>query len=122
MPAAPISLLERPQVRQQAARGLSLSLDMTSCKHIHMCMNDRDVFKARLEIGARLRTRRKELGLTQCEVAAFLGHKGSCRINQIELGRQRLYAEELPRLCRKLECCFADIVGPGYCPDDQSTN
>ncbi|MFD0982822.1 helix-turn-helix domain-containing protein [Tropicimonas aquimaris] len=78
-------------------------------------MGDLELFKERREIGARLRSRRKELALTQCELAAFLGHKGSYRINQIELGRQRLYAEELPRLCEKLNCTYSDIIGKGDC-------
>ena len=77
-----------------------------------MYMDDRNPFKARLEIGSRVRTRRKELGLTQRELADFLGHRGSYRINQIELGRQRLYAEELPGLCSKLNCSITDIIGP----------
>ena len=64
----------------------------------------------RREIGARLRRCREQSGLTQREVAAALGHKSSHRINQIELGRLRLYAEELPKLCELLDCSTADIV------------
>ena len=84
-------------------------------------MDNLERFKARREIGFRLRKRRKELGLTQSELAAFLGHKGSYRINQIELGRLRLYAEELLTLLRKLECEFSDIVDLDVCPDGQDT-
>lgn len=76
-------------------------------------MEDRELIRTRREIGARLRSRRKELLLTQCELATSLGHKGSTRINQIELGRQRLYAEELPRICKKLNCTYSDIIGTG---------
>ena len=81
-------------------------------------MDDLELFKQRREIGARLRSRREELALTQCELAAFLGHKGSHRINQIELGRLRLYAEELPKLCEKLNCTYSDIIGKGDCGED----
>ncbi len=75
-----------------------------SISHILMCMEGEELFWKRREIGARIRSRRKEMALTQCELAASLGHKGSSRINQVELGRLRLYAEELPRLCKKLNC------------------
>ena len=85
-------------------------LDHTSQSYIHILMYNRELIVLRLEIGARLRSRRKELGFTQSEVAAFLGHRSSHRLNQIELGRKRLYAEELPRLCRKLNCSLSDIV------------
>ena len=85
-------------------------LDQASESNIHMFMDERDLLSLRFEIGARLRSRRKELGFTQTEVAAFLGHKSSHRLNQIELGRKRLYADELPRLCNKLDCTLSDIL------------
>ncbi|NDW46321.1 helix-turn-helix transcriptional regulator [Ruegeria sp. PrR005] len=66
----------------------------------------------RREIGARIKKRRLEIGLTQQELAEALGHGSSHRINQIELGRLRLYAEELPKLCWTLDCLVSDIV-PG---------
>ena len=75
-------------------------------------MFDDDSVEKRREIGARIRKRRAELGLTQQELAEALGHGSSHRINQIELGRLRLYAEELPKLCWTLDCRVADIV-PG---------
>ena len=74
-------------------------------------MFDTALDQERREIGTRVRRRRQELGLTQQEIAEALGHSSSHRVNQIELGRQRLYAEELPRLCKKLACDVADIVG-----------
>ena len=75
-------------------------------------MFDRELDCVRTQIGNRIRSRRKELGITQCELAAALGHSSSSRINQIELGRKRLYAEELPRLCRFLQCSVGDLVPP----------
>ena len=74
-------------------------------------MFDKELDRARLEIGKRLRRLRQETGLTQCEIAEMLGHSSSSRINQIELGRLRLYAEELPRLCKILNCSLSDVVG-----------
>ena len=62
-------------------------------------------------MGARVRRLRKDMGLTQCELAEALGHTSSSRVNQIELGRVRLYAEELPRLCKKLKCSLSDVIG-----------
>ena len=73
-------------------------------------MFDRELDLVRLQIGTRVKTRRKELGLTQTELARALGHKSCHRINQIELGRLRLYAEELPILCRTLDCSLSDII------------
>lgn len=74
-------------------------------------MFDTDMERRRFEIGKRLRHLRQEMGLTQCDLAGALGHSSSTRINQIELGRLRLYAEELPRLCDCLDCSLSDIVG-----------
>lgn len=76
-----------------------------------MFMFDRELDRTRLEIGARVRRLRMEMGLTQCELADALGHASSSRINQIELGRVRLYAEELPRLCKTLKCSLTDVIG-----------
>ncbi len=73
-------------------------------------MFDDDIRQIRREIGARVRKRRTELGITQCELAEALGHRGSYRINQIELGRLRLYAEELPKLCAKLNCGMDALI------------
>ena len=74
-------------------------------------MFDLDMQRTRVEIGKRVRRLRLEKGLTQCDLAVALGHSSSTRINQIELGRLRLYAEELPQLCGRLDCSLSDIVG-----------
>lgn len=85
-------------------------------------MFDDESLQARREIGARVRLRRKELGLTQCELAEAIGHNSSHRINQIELGRIRLYAEELPKLIEILRCSLADIIPAGSCPHDRESD
>ncbi|MEE4189536.1 MAG: helix-turn-helix transcriptional regulator [Roseobacter sp.] len=74
-------------------------------------MFDLDMQRTRVEIGKRIRRLRLEMGLTQGDLAAALGHSSPTRVNQIELGRLRLYAEELPRLCDRLDCSLSDIVG-----------
>ncbi len=68
------------------------------------------MYEVRRQIGSRIRARRKELDLTQSDLAAAVGHNSCHRINQIELGRVRLYAEELPKLCKKLRCDVSDII------------
>ena len=73
-------------------------------------MFDAELDQMRLEIGARVRDRRKLLGMTQLELANAMGYKAPHRISQIELGRQRLFAEEVPRLCAKLVCSPDDII------------
>jgi transcriptional regulator with XRE-family HTH domain len=79
-------------------------------------MFDRELELVRREIGTRVKTRRKMLGLTQTELAHALGHTTCQRINQIELGRRRLYAEELPRLCKALNCSISDVIFESDCP------
>ena len=82
-------------------------------------MYDNESLHTRREIGVRMRQLRKNLGLTQCEVAEALGHSSSHRINQIELARIRLYAEELPKLIEVLRCSLSDIVPEDCCPYDR---
>lgn len=77
---------------------------------VRLLMFDLDMQRTRVEIGKRIRRLRLEKDLTQGDLAAALGHSSSTRINQIELGRLRLYAEELPRLCDRLGCALTDIV------------
>ena len=86
------------------------SVDVRSDFHIHLFMFEDNSAEKRRETGVRIRKRRVEVGLTQQELAEALGHSSSHRINQIELGRLRLYAEELPILCWKLDCRVSDIV------------
>ena len=82
-------------------------------------MYDNESLHTRREIGVRMRQLRKNLGLTQSEVAEALGHSSSYRINQIELARIRLYAEELPKLIEVLKCSLSDIVPEDCCPYDR---
>ncbi len=73
-------------------------------------MDDGEFIQTRREIGARLRERRKISGLTQQQLSGALGYRSSTRVNQVELGRVRLYADELPRICQELNCSVHDIV------------
>ncbi|PRY69320.1 helix-turn-helix protein [Marivita geojedonensis] len=95
-------------------------VDITSISDIHMYMFDRELEITRREIGARLRELRKRKSLTQCELAKALGHNSSTRLNQIELGRTRLYAEELPILCEMLACTSSDIIGEHIEPNEDA--
>ncbi|WP_170608733.1 helix-turn-helix domain-containing protein [Ruegeria arenilitoris] len=76
-------------------------------------MHSEEPYQTRLEIGKRIRRLRRKIGLTQCELAESLGHNSSTRVNQVELGRIRLYAEELPKLCSTLKCSLSDVVEEG---------
>lgn len=71
--------------------------------------NDAPIHR-RLEIGHRLRRFRKRRGLTQTELAAELGLKSAYRVNQLELGRSRLYADELKIVCKLLDCSPLQIL------------
>ncbi|MFY0691933.1 MAG: helix-turn-helix transcriptional regulator [Paracoccaceae bacterium] len=93
-----------------------------SFSNIQIFMFDRELDRTRREIGTRVRRLRRKTGLTQIELAEAMGHSGSSRINQIEFGRVRLYAEELPRLCNALKCSLSDIVGPDACPGEGFEN
>ena len=61
-------------------------------------------------LGERIRQLREERGLTQHEVSKSLGHRGATRINQVELGRKRLYADELLVLSNLLGCSPCTIL------------
>ena len=75
-----------------------------------MYMEEDDIYQARALIGSRLRKYRTEAGLTQIKLSEALGHRNPQRLNQIELGRSRLYADELAAICRVLRCSVTDIV------------
>ena len=76
-------------------------------------MEEEDIYQARAAIGSRIRQYRNEAGLTQINLSEALGHRSSQRVNQIELGRARLYADELAAICRVLRCSVTDIVYGG---------
>ena len=83
-----------------------------------MYMEEEDIYRARALIGSRLRQYRIEAGLTQIKLSEALGYGSPRRLNQIELGRSRLYADELEAICRVLRCSVTDIVYGTTLPEE----
>ncbi len=71
-------------------------------------MNRCDAMRAR--IGARLRERRRALGMTQEQCAALIGFRRLC-LTRIELGYRRLKLAELGTVCETLGCSAEDLLG-----------
>lgn len=64
-------------------------------------------------IGARIKLRREEVGLTQDELARNLGYKSRSSINKIELGKQNIKQSALVKIALALN------VTPGYILGDK---
>ena len=71
-------------------------------------MNRHDSMRAR--IGARMRERRRALGMTQQQCAALLGVP-RLRLTRLELGYRRLKLSELAPVCEALGCSAEDLLG-----------
>lgn len=72
-------------------------------------MIDRDRFY--VELGARIRTCREELHLTQAELAEEIGISRTSLTN-IESGRQRILVDQLVGLCKRLSVSATDLIPP----------
>ena len=72
-------------------------------------------------VGARVRMRRKTLGLTQTALAEALGITFQ-QVQKYERGANRVSASMLVRAAKRLECPVAFLVGeePGGFPTDES--
>ena len=72
-------------------------------------------------VGARMRMRRKTLGLTQTALAEALGITFQ-QVQKYERGANRVSASMLVRAAKRLECPVAFLVGeePGGVPTDES--
>lgn len=72
-------------------------------------------------VGARMRMRRKTLGLTQTALAEALGITFQ-QVQKYERGANRVSASMLVRAAKRLECPVAFLVGeePGGFPTDES--
>ena len=71
-------------------------------------MSHHDAMRAR--IGARLRERRRLLGMTQDQCATLIGLP-RLSLTRIELGHRRLKPSELEPVCVALGCSAADLLG-----------
>jgi transcriptional regulator with XRE-family HTH domain len=61
-------------------------------------------------IGARVRLRRKDIGLSQSELAQAVGVRFQ-QIQKYELGINRISFSRLIGICQALKCSFADLMG-----------
>jgi transcriptional regulator with XRE-family HTH domain len=71
-------------------------------------MSRHDAMRAR--IGARVRERRRALGMTQEQCAALIG-LSRLSLTRIELGYRRLKLSELGTVCETLGCSAEDLLG-----------
>jgi transcriptional regulator with XRE-family HTH domain len=63
------------------------------------------------EIGKNIMARRKELGLTQEELATKMGYKSKSTINKIELGRNDIPQSKIVAFANALETTPAYLMG-----------
>ena len=63
------------------------------------------------EIGARIKARRKELKLTQAELAARLGNKSRASVCTVESGKEDLTTTRIKQYAQALECHPAYLAG-----------
>lgn len=63
-----------------------------------------------IRLGNAIRIARKERGLSQEELAQKIGLKGRTSINNIELGRQRVYTHTLCEIAEVLYVHFNDLL------------
>jgi len=55
-----------------------------------------------VDVGRRIRQRRKQLGLSQDDLAQMLGYRGRTSINKIELGGSDLPIDKVPEIAKAL--------------------
>lgn len=65
-----------------------------------------------VELGSRIRARRRTAGVTQAELAGMLNLSFQ-QVRKYERGQNRVSASVLVRCARALECSIADLVGAG---------
>ncbi len=71
------------------------------------------------EIGKRIRTRRKQLKISQQELADKLGFKSRSSINKIEIGGRRINPERLEDFAKALDTSVEYLMGLGEKVDIQ---
>lgn len=64
-----------------------------------------------MTVGERIAARRKELNMTQEELAAKLGYKSRSSINKIELSSSKVPLSKLEKVAAALDCSAAYLMG-----------
>ena len=81
-----------------------------------------------MEMGEIIKRRRKELGLTQSELAKMLGYQDKSSISKIEKGQSDIYVSDVKKFAKALKTVPAYIMGwtddPSMvcCPSSQKTD
>ena len=64
-----------------------------------------------MTIGSRIRSRRKELGMSQEELALKAGYVSRSSVNKIEIGKQNPPVSVIPALAAALHTTPAQLMG-----------
>lgn len=64
-----------------------------------------------MTLGERVKLRRKELGMSQEELAKRIGYKSKTSVNKIELGKQNPPVSVIPALAAALHTTPAKLMG-----------
>ena len=62
-------------------------------------------------VGKRIRQRRKELGLSQEELAARMGFKSKQSVSNVEIGRDNLTTDRVTAFAKALDCSESYLMG-----------
>lgn len=62
-------------------------------------------------VGKRIRQRRKELGLSQEELAARMGFKSKQSVSNVEIGRDNLTTDRVTAFAQALDCSESYLMG-----------
>ena len=65
----------------------------------------------RYEFGQRFKAYRLRAGLTQKETAQLLGYESHVAIYKIENGKQDVYINKIPLICKAFHCSPIDLLG-----------
>ena len=74
-----------------------------------------------MTVGERIASRRKELNMTQEELAKKLGYKSRSSINKIELSWSKLPLSKLEKIAAALDCDAAYLMGWEDSPSGSDT-
>lgn len=63
------------------------------------------------DFGKRFKSFRLNAGLTQKEAARLLGYESHVTIYKIENGKQDVYIDKIPAICKAFNCSPLDLLG-----------